>query len=71
MLDIKKEKLSKQSILNESEAIKKKEELEKANELKSIVSIDKIEQDRSGKNKPAKPVDARKVGYDIFIGKKK
>lgn len=71
LLDIKKEKLSKQSILNESEAIKKKEELEKANELKSIVSIDKIEQDRSGKNKPAKPVDARKVGYDIFIGKKK
>jgi len=39
--------------------------------LKSIPSIDKIEESKSTKGKPTKPIEAKKVGYDIFIGKKK
>ncbi|MDD4532678.1 MAG: hypothetical protein PHW22_04535 [Bacilli bacterium] len=42
----------------------------KKQNLKSIASIERIEgQEKS--RKPVKPVDARKVEYDIFIGKKK
>ncbi|MDD4532431.1 MAG: hypothetical protein PHW22_03265, partial [Bacilli bacterium] len=54
--------------INKAE-IRVDDDIKKQN-LKSIASIERIEgQEKS--RKPVKPVDARKVEYDIFIGKKK
>jgi len=54
--------------LAEDAANKKEKELK---ELKTIVSLEKIEEKRNNQNKPRGPVEARKVGFDVFIGKKK
>lgn len=52
----------------EEEKMKKEREIK---ELKTIVSLDKIEAKQKNQNKPRGPVEARKVGFDVFIGKKK
>jgi len=53
-----------------AEEAKMKKEIE-LKELKTIVSLEKIEEKRNNPNKPHGPVEARKVGFDVFIGKKK
>jgi len=52
----------------EEDKMKKEKEMR---ELNTIVSLDKIEERQNKPNKPRGPVEARKVGFDVFIGKKK